>query len=270
MVSSYTPTVTALLNQRVEQEGSPAHQVLAVAQPNTPHQSSLPGTVTEMASLAESLKESELLVLNSDGATKDIVLREMGRHPWIHLACHAFQDSADPTKSGFILHDKTLELVDIIKQSFTHTELAVLSACQTATGAMTLPEEAAHLAAGMLIAGYRSVVGTVWSVEDRDAPIFAQKLYSYLMDEGGETASSRLTPSTMQSRCCARRLEMKTLFVGYLSFIPDCEIWLTIYQVSVDVKFYTVVENTNVIHVGTRWNEDISHSYLVFVMWDGT
>jgi CHAT domain-containing protein len=144
-----------------------------------------------MSRLADYLKGSELLVLNADSATKEAVLQEMGRHPWIHLACHAFQHSTDPTKSGFILHDTTLELIDIIKQSFNHAELAVLSACQTAAGAKMLPEEAAHLAAGMLIAGYRSVIGTMWSVGDHDAPIVAEKFYSYLMkDAGGASKKS--------------------------------------------------------------------------------
>ncbi|KAJ7785623.1 CHAT domain-containing protein [Mycena olivaceomarginata] len=191
VVSSYTPTITALLEQRVGQQQSPTGRLLAVSQPNTPRQQPLPGTEQEMASLTESLGGSELLVLGASSATKNAVLQEMGRYPWIHLACHAFQDSTDPTKSGFILYDTTLELIDIMNQSFGHTELAVLSACQTATGAKMLPEEAVHLVAGMLIAGYRSVVGTMWSVGDQDAPIIAQKFYSYLMnDAGGDSKKS--------------------------------------------------------------------------------
>jgi CHAT domain-containing protein len=72
-----------------------------------------------------------------------------------------------------------------MKQSFTHTELAVLSACQTAKGDSKLPEEAIHLAVGMLMAGYGSVVGTMWSIRDYDAPIIAEKFYKYLIDEAG-------------------------------------------------------------------------------------
>ena len=46
-----------------------------------------------------------------------------------------------------------------------------------------LPEKAIHLAAGMLKAGYGSVIGTMWSIRDNDAPIVAEKFYSYLISE---------------------------------------------------------------------------------------
>ena len=72
-----------------------------------------------------------------------------------------------------------------MKQSFSHAELAFLSACQTAKGDSELPEEAIHLAAGMLMAGYGSVVGTMWSIRDDDAPIVAEKFYTYLIGEAG-------------------------------------------------------------------------------------
>ena len=72
-----------------------------------------------------------------------------------------------------------------MKQSFPHTELVFLSACQTAKGDSKLPEEAIHLAAGMLMAGCGSVVGTMWSIRDDDTPIVAEKFYSYLVLKGG-------------------------------------------------------------------------------------
>ena len=48
-----------------------------------------------------------------------------------------------------------------------------------------LPEEAIHLAAGMLLAGYRSVVATMWSIQDNDAPIVAEKFYEHLIEDAG-------------------------------------------------------------------------------------
>jgi len=74
-----------------------------------------------------------------------------------------------------------------MKQSFSHTELAFLSACQTASGDHKLPEESIHLAAGMLIAGYRSVVATMWSIRDDDAPIIAEKFYRDLIEANGDS-----------------------------------------------------------------------------------
>ena len=121
--------------------------------------------------------------LDDQEATVAAVLEHMTGCSWIHFACHGVQDVADPTGSAFMLFDKRLTLMDIMKQHFSHTELAVLSACQTATGHRELPGEAIHLAAGMLAAGYGNVVGTMWSIQDDDAPIIAQKFYQYLFEE---------------------------------------------------------------------------------------
>ena len=104
---------------------------------------------------------------------------------WIHLACHGIQDPVNPNDSAFVLSDDRLTLKEIMRQSFSHTELAFLSACQTAMGDSELPGEAIHLAAGMLMAGYGSVVATMWSIDDNDAPIVAEKFYKYLIEEAG-------------------------------------------------------------------------------------
>jgi CHAT domain-containing protein len=71
-------------------------------------------------------------------------------------------------------------LSDIIQLSLPQADFAFLSACQTATGAKDLQEEAVHLAAGMLLAGYRSVVATMWTIMDNDAPRVAGDLYEHL------------------------------------------------------------------------------------------
>jgi CHAT domain-containing protein len=59
-------------------------------------------------------------------------------------------------------------------------ELAYLSACETATGSPLLADESVHLAAAMLLLGYRHVVGTLWSVHDATAPLIAGAFYETL------------------------------------------------------------------------------------------
>jgi CHAT domain-containing protein len=108
----------------------------------------------------------------------------MEQHDWVHLACHAHQSVDDPTESGFFLHDGTLDLGSINRRSFKGKGLAFLSACQTATGDSKLPDEAIHLASGMLMAGYSSVIATMWSVYDEDAPLVADSVYGQLMKDG--------------------------------------------------------------------------------------
>jgi CHAT domain-containing protein len=110
----------------------------------------------------------------------------MENHSWIHLACHGTQHPDEPLKSGFALADGRLELSTIIKYNLKHAEFAFLSACQTSTGDTTLSEESVHLAAAMLVTGYRGVVGTMWSIHDGHAPQVAEDFYSELLARSGE------------------------------------------------------------------------------------
>jgi CHAT domain-containing protein len=189
VVSSYTPTLTALLSaQRPVAEPGNIPHLLIVTQPATPGQNLLPGTVNEANAiqiLRNQTRRLHLTHLDGKGATVPAVLNHMAECSWIHLACHGIQDAVNPTDSAFVLIDSRLTLKEIMKQSFSHTELAFLSACETAMGDGELPEEAIHLAAGMLMAGYGSVVATMWSIQDDDAPIVAEKFYKYLIEEAG-------------------------------------------------------------------------------------
>ncbi|CCO35851.1 hypothetical protein RSOLAG1IB_06044 [Rhizoctonia solani AG-1 IB] len=183
-VSSYTPTLTALLAS-TPSTLTPDSRVLAIGQPATPNLKPLPGTIHEIASIKVHIGHKYgFSQLVDDQATKNAVLDAMQVHHWVHLACHAGQNPKDPTKSGFFLHDGTLDLTTINQRSFRNKGLAFLSACQTAKGDEELADEAVHLASGMLMAGYPSVVATMWSVIDDDAPLVADKVYEQLMKDG--------------------------------------------------------------------------------------
>ena len=188
-VSSYTPTLAALLSIK-RRTPKPRHivRLLAISQPATPGQNPLPGTTREADVIQMVQGQTDRLRvtrLDDQEATVSAVLQHMKECSWAHLACHGVQDSVKPTDSAFLLIDHPLTLREIMKQSFSHTELAFLSACQTAKGDSGLPEEAIHLAAGMLMTGYASVVGTMWSIQDSDAPLVAEKFYKYMMEEAG-------------------------------------------------------------------------------------
>ncbi|KEP49977.1 aromatic di-alanine and TPR containing protein [Rhizoctonia solani 123E] len=183
-ISSYIPTLSALLASS-SRPTSQSCRVLAVGQATTPHHSPLPGTTRELAHVkAHTFGKVEYSQLIDNQATTSTVLDAMEQHDWVHLACHAHQNVNDPAKSGFHLHDGTLDLSAINRRSFKNKGLAFLSACQTATGNEKLPDEAIHLASGMLMAGYPSVIATMWSVVDEDAPLVADKVYAQLMQDG--------------------------------------------------------------------------------------
>jgi CHAT domain-containing protein len=173
-VSSYTPTLEALLRPSpcANPSGGDPH-VLIVSQPDTPGQPPIPGTERE-AAIVRSLFPQSTKILNRTEGIVASVLDGMKTHSWVHLACHGLQDSLD---SAFSLYDGKLKLSKLMTQSLPHAELAFLSACQTASGDPELPEEAVHLAAGMLSVGYKSVIGTMWSIGDVQATKVAGKFY---------------------------------------------------------------------------------------------
>jgi CHAT domain-containing protein len=179
VVSSYTPTLEALLKSPpcVSVDGRETG-MLVVSQPDTPGLRRISGTEKEAAHILSIFPQSK--VLNSVHGTVSAVLDGMKTHSWVHLACHGLQNSADPTKSAFALYDGELTLANLMNLSLSHADLAFLSACQTSSGDQTLPEEAVHLAAGMLSVGYKSVIGTMWSIGDAVAPVVAAKFYEVM------------------------------------------------------------------------------------------
>ena len=188
-ISSYTPTVSSLLEKLKVSTNTPEpalSKLLVISQPNTPGCSPIPATTKEMDCIwkAFGIYNGECHRLEGESATVSHVKFEMESHGSIHLACHARQDPDNPLKSGFYLQDGRLELSEIMKQKFAVRNLAFLSACQTSTGTEKLSEEAVHLAAGMLAAGYRSVVATMWSIKDQYGPVMAEGFYRDLMERG--------------------------------------------------------------------------------------
>ena len=146
------------------------------------------------------------------------VLQGMEGCDWIHIACHGVQDATNATDSAFVLIDGKLTLKEIMRRSFSHTEFAFLSACHTAKGDKALLEEAIHLAAGMLMAGYGSVVGSMWSIRDDDGPIIAEYFYKYLIEEASGD-SGRAAYALHHAVAHLRKIRGEDDFASWVPFI---------------------------------------------------
>jgi len=158
-----------------------------ISQPDTPMLRAIPGTTVEIQAIERVLANHNVqhLCLESANATVNQVKTKMNAYSCIHFACHATQNTTKPLQSGFYLYDGQLELSEIIKEQLIEVDLAFLSACQTSTGDEQLSEEAVHLAGGMLAAGYKGVVATMWSIEDRYGPGIAEDFYQHLISHHG-------------------------------------------------------------------------------------
>ncbi|KAJ7926366.1 CHAT domain-containing protein [Mycena leptocephala] len=162
LISSYTPSLTALMQgYHPQSESQTRLQLLAVTQPSAEGQSYIPGTHEEIKAIEHHAKgKVPVLQLDRHMATIEEVQKGMQESRWVHFACHGVQ-STSPTESALLLAGSSrLTLSNIIELSLPNTDLAFLSACQTATGSQQLQDESVHLAAGMLLAGYRGVIGT--------------------------------------------------------------------------------------------------------------
>ncbi|KAJ7090654.1 CHAT domain-containing protein [Mycena epipterygia] len=184
LISSYTPSLTALIQGFRPQSGShKGLQLLAVTQPSAYGQSYIPGTHEEIKCIEQHAKgKVPVQWLDRDMAMVGNVQKGMKDSRWVHFACHGVQ-SISPTESALLLAGSSrLTLSNIIQLSLPNADLAFLSACQTATGSKELQDESVHLAAGMLLAGYRGVIGTMWSIMDNDAPQVAGDVYAHLLE----------------------------------------------------------------------------------------
>ncbi|KAF6745757.1 CHAT domain-containing protein [Ephemerocybe angulata] len=194
VVSSYTPTVTSLTD-RVKNHGSidaKAAGLLLTSQPNAPGAPPIPGTTKEIRAIAERAEKNGVRAKKLEGNEISIeaCLEEMKDFSSVHLACHGSQNAAEPLQSRFLFHQGSLELGTILKSNLKNADLAFLSACQTSTGQEKLADEAVHLAAGMLAAGYRRVIGTMWSIGDAPAQQVAITFYEYLFSHRDGTSGA--------------------------------------------------------------------------------
>jgi CHAT domain-containing protein len=219
VVSSYTPTLNALINARMYHERRRKFGgLLAVIQPNTPGQSALPNTMVELTEIQKRAHGFGVHVLEGPAALVESVEMAMEANSWIHLACHAVQDMVKPTRSAFCLHDGLLDLSMIVRKSLPQADFAFLSACQTGTGEERLSEEAVHLAAGLILAGYRGTIATMWSINDKDAPIVAGHVYSDLFSDS-EPDSTGAALALHHAVKYLRQQEGDSAFLSWVPFI---------------------------------------------------
>lgn len=209
-VSSYTPTLAAVINARrgLQPVSMAQRSALLIAESDSPGLSRLEKADEEVATIGSILSPMATTLLVGDttskrnGATVNTVLENLPSATILHLACHGEQDPTNPLLSGFCLRDGRLTVAQLMRLNLQNALFAFLSACETAKGDSKQPDQAVHLAAAILFVGFRSVIATMWyvlrhkrimkgyanfspsssrSMNDEDGPIVAKTLYSELM-----------------------------------------------------------------------------------------
>ncbi len=202
VISSYTPTLRALLHSRSRRVPSLHCTALAVAMPETPGHAALPATVREATAFAAGLTGPASLI--GLAATRAAVCSALPGATLAHFACHASSDPTDPSASHLLLHDGPLNVTEISRLQLDGAELAYLSACATARGSTVLADEAIHMASAFQLAGYAQAIGTLWEVSDdiaaRTAANFHHELAQTINDSIRKAGALALHTVTRRMR----------------------------------------------------------------------
>lgn len=154
---------------------SSAGTLLALGNPD----GSLPAATVEAEKVAEIFQGSKSYV--GSAATRDKLDKLPAGTRLLHLATHGCLDSNNPSQSYLVLgRQARLSVADIYAMSLPDLRLVTLSACQTGLGQSEPGSEVASLSDAFEIAGARTVVASLWSVEDSATQKLMVAFYSQL------------------------------------------------------------------------------------------
>lgn len=133
------------------------------------------------------------LVAKGFAASRETVLTpEVSQAQILHFATHNFLDSKRPELSGLVLTMKDpngvninglMPLPDIYSLDLS-AELTVLSACQTALGKEIKGEGLVGVTHSFMSAGSKSVVASLWKVDDRATAVLMGQFYDGVLQQG--------------------------------------------------------------------------------------
>ncbi len=159
----------------------------------------LEGTGTEANAIQRILGARDVLIKEGFDASRGFVIEgDLQLYRIVHFATHGFTDTRRPEMSGLVLSLRNekgrrqngyLRLGDIYKLKLS-ADLVVLSACDSAMGRELESEGMIGLPRAFLFAGSRSVLASLWKVDDEAAAVFMTHFYTRIQNQ--ERPSSAL------------------------------------------------------------------------------
>ena len=129
---------------------------------------------TEVESVHQILPGSELFL--GEAATHELLLRKAPSSKLIHIATHGSFRPDNPMFSGIRLGDGYLHLYELYHMQLS-AELLTLSGCATGLNVIAAGDELLGLIRGLLYAGARSLLLSLWDVNDRTTAQFMTSFY---------------------------------------------------------------------------------------------
>jgi len=161
----------------------------------------LPATRLEVESICNLFGESKKYL---GEAAREEKAKMLGKDiKAIHFACHGILDEQFPLNSGLALSTPEQILKDqdngifqaweILETLRIDADLVTLSACQSGLGKDMGGEGLIGLTRAFLYAGSRSVLSTLWAVEDTSSAAFMRRFYSFLKEGKSMTEALQFT-----------------------------------------------------------------------------
>lgn len=201
----YAPSATAytLLARQTQSPGEFRRQLLAVggvpynsaelkrvslvAGFDSSDTSTIPGSKHEVLAAAAAINNPDDTLLVGSKATKYSLEHEsVAQYRLIHLSVHGFADPAQPAFSALVLlgdpaaHDDGILDASEIVQLRLKANLVTLSACDTDVGPVEGEEGISTIARAFLLAGAKSVISTLWSIDDTYSYALMKLFYTHL------------------------------------------------------------------------------------------
>ena len=135
------------------------------------------------AKLVASLYPASRVLLRKD-ASESNFKKAGGVFSRIHFASHGKFQADEPLKSGLYLakdadNDGILTVGELYSMNL-EADLVTLSACETGLGKIASGDDVVGLTRGFLYAGSRSIVASLWSVDDKATATLMQAFYRNL------------------------------------------------------------------------------------------
>jgi CHAT domain-containing protein/tetratricopeptide (TPR) repeat protein len=217
-ISSYTPTLTALIRARFRDPSNSATEqkrFIAIGQAKAVGENELVSVGAELDTIRQRVGDLATFTrIDGEESCTPRVVEELGRNEWVHFACHGLPNPQQPFESAFALHDGHFTIQRIIGCDLKNPEFAYLSACHTTVGDKDSPDEVIHLASAMQFVGFRSVIGTMWAVDDGETNKITSTFYKHVVDEHGRLDHTRAAFALNKTmRCVDVPLDQRILYI---------------------------------------------------------
>ncbi len=166
----------------------------------------LPSTADEIAAIS-AVAGPRTVVLEGRAATeKALKSQPLRSFSILHLAVHGVADSKFPDRSALVFgsdaaaHEDGLLQVREIESLPLNADLVTLSACDTGAGRIQGQEGVANIVRAFLYAGSRSIVSTLWEVDDTFTAALMKRFYANLAAGRDVSDALRLAKLEMRRR----------------------------------------------------------------------